>query len=36
MKDQSISLTDALFSKVQGRVLGLLFGNFSRQATGKI
>ena len=30
MKDQSISLSDALFSKVQGRVLGLLFGNPDR------
>jgi len=30
MKDQSISLSDALFSKVQARVLGLLFGNPDR------
>jgi len=30
MKDQSISLSDALFSKVQGRVLGVLFGNPDR------
>jgi predicted nucleotidyltransferase len=30
MKDQSVSLSDALFSKVQGRVLGLLFGNPDR------
>jgi predicted nucleotidyltransferase len=30
MKDQPISLADALFSKVQGRVLGLLFGNPDR------
>jgi hypothetical protein len=30
MKDQSISLSDALFSKVQGRVLGVLFGNPER------
>jgi len=30
MKDQSISLSDALFSKVQCRVLGLLFGNPDR------
>jgi hypothetical protein len=30
MKDQFISLSDALFSKVQGRVLGLLFGNSER------
>jgi len=30
MKDQSTSLSDALFSKVQGRVLGLLFGNPDR------
>jgi predicted nucleotidyltransferase len=30
MKDQTISLSDALFSKVQGRVLGLLFGNPDR------
>jgi predicted nucleotidyltransferase len=30
MKDQSISLSDALFSKVQSRVLGLLFGNPER------
>ena len=30
MKDQYISLSDALFSKVQGRVLGLLFGNPER------
>jgi hypothetical protein len=27
MKDQSVSLSDALFSKVQCRVLGVLFGN---------
>lgn len=30
MKDQSISLSDALFSKVQRRILGLLFGNPDR------
>jgi predicted nucleotidyltransferase len=30
MKDQSLSLSDALFSKVQGRVLGVLFGNPDR------
>ena len=30
MKDQSLSLSDALFSKVQGRMLGLLFGNPDR------
>jgi len=30
MKDQTISLSDALFSKVQGRVLGVLFGNPDR------
>lgn len=30
MKDQSITLSDALFSKVQARVLGLLFGNPDR------
>lgn len=30
MKDQSVSLSDALFSKVQARVLGLLFGNPDR------
>jgi hypothetical protein len=30
MKSQSIGLSDALFSKVQARVLGLLFGNPNR------
>lgn len=30
MKNQSIGLSDALFSKVQARVLGLLFGNPDR------
>lgn len=30
MKNQSTSLSDALFSKVQARVLGLLFGNPDR------
>jgi predicted nucleotidyltransferase len=30
MNNQSISLSDALFSKVQGRVLGVLFGNPGR------
>lgn len=30
MKNQTISLSDALFSKVQGRVLGLLFSNPDR------
>lgn len=30
MKDLSIGLSDALFSKVQARVLGLLFGNPDR------
>jgi len=30
MKNQSINLSDALFSKVQARVLGLLFGNPDR------
>jgi predicted nucleotidyltransferase len=30
MKYQSLSLSDALFSKVQGRVLGVLFGNPDR------
>lgn len=30
MKSQSIGLSDALFSKVQARVLGLLFGNPDR------
>jgi predicted nucleotidyltransferase len=30
MKDQSLSLSDALFSKVQGRVLGVLFSNPDR------
>ena len=30
MKNQSVNLSDALFSKVQARVLGLLFGNPDR------
>jgi predicted nucleotidyltransferase len=30
MKNQSLGLSDALFSKVQARVLGLLFGNPDR------
>jgi hypothetical protein len=32
MKNQPVSLSDALFSKAQARVSGLLFGNPGRSA----